>query len=151
MSSTHTLSMKPLPLENPEHTLPTRWKTALNNVQEAQNDLSHLKKHYIDEALYLDEDDWKRAPTNEIFIQSQSQQIQDLEAELLHTRQALHQSKTSQSQLEKQLKEAQEELERHSKVFELHYSELASKNKEIEDLQGIINTLDTTTSTDHNR
>jgi small-conductance mechanosensitive channel len=152
MSKTHTLSMKPLPVENPDQTLvSTRWKTALKNVQEAQHDLNHLKKNYLDEAIYLDEDDWKQAaPTahTNLIIQAQHQRIQDLETELLRSHQALHQSNLSQSQLEQQLKEFQEELDRNSKVFELHYSEIITKNKEIEDLRGIINTLDTTTTTD---
>lgn len=136
MSKIDTLSMKPLPdtNKNPDREIvPTRWKSSLKNVQEAQNDLNHLKKHYLDDALYLDEDDWKQAaPTahTNLVIQAQHQRIHDLEAELLRTRQALHQSNLSQSQLEQQLKESQGELDRNSKVFELHYSEIITKNKE---------------------
>lgn len=181
------LTMQPLSTSNslkdasedesnvPVEPLPLRWQQSLRNVSEAQ-DIAQRLSSALDEALYLDVRDWRRAvpasqhheeksvsrrigrgrdvlsmimrrqatlahPRACIHLQILQQQVRELETQLAACLAELSATQTSLKGSTARVKELEEELENHARVFELHYDALLEKEKTIKELEAVVSAL----------
>ncbi|GAB4816811.1 hypothetical protein N2152v2_003857 [Parachlorella kessleri] len=123
--------------------LPQRWKQAVENMNSALSSFEQLAQA-LDGALYLDQDEWDKAlPTHKytMAVQVQHQRIQQLEDQLARIQARLADSERGRKAAEQEAQELNAELENNARVFQLHYEELARKEKEITDLQAVVSAL----------
>ncbi|KAL4422511.1 hypothetical protein ABPG75_008708 [Micractinium tetrahymenae] len=135
--------MQPLQPQGASPPVPHRWAEALRNVEAAQLQLDDLARQ-LDSALYLDEEAWRQAVPQAQFtaaLQGQQRKIAELEAQLAAVVARLEDSERARRAAEARVVELSGEVENHGSVFRLHYEELLRKDREISDLQAVIQAL----------
>ncbi|XP_047337388.1 uncharacterized protein LOC124941157 [Impatiens glandulifera] len=135
-----------------------RWKAAIGNISEMATNLDSVHKLLIKKAVYVDQDTFAKASlTSEQSrtIKVLDERVEGLESELdaaitgaARARSEKRQAEAAQKAAELRVVEITKELENTTKVFELHMEELRAKHeeigkrdREIELLQAIVQTL----------
>ncbi|KAK9867917.1 hypothetical protein WJX84_004434 [Apatococcus fuscideae] len=114
-----------------------RWDAVLGNAADAQVALDVIERA-IDDAVYLGEDAFNQLLPVQAYtrtIQGQHRRIVELERASMETMQRLRASEQGRLKAEARTAELQQELENNAEVFKLHYTELLTKDEEIERLK----------------
>ncbi|KAI7840131.1 hypothetical protein COHA_006170 [Chlorella ohadii] len=127
----------------PQPPLPQRWAAAVQQVEAAQQTLDSLINQ-LDGALYLDDEAWQQALPHAQFtaaLQGQQRKIAELEQQVQALVVKLEASERARAEAEERCRQLGSEVEGSASVFKLHYEELMRKDREISDLQAVIQAL----------